>query len=81
MRVWLAEHVHEFDDGHEDFTLLGIYSSRERAEAAVESVREQPGFRDHPDGFAISECEVDPQRVGWPEGFSTISDPRLRLRP
>jgi hypothetical protein len=48
---------------------IGIYSSHAKAEAALSQVKDQPGFRDFPEGFSISEWFVDPERVGWPEGF------------
>lgn len=69
--VYMLEHTHEFDDGHEDLKLIGHYSTREKAEAALAKVRDQPGFRDHPEGFEIWEVEVDSDIVGWPEGFVT----------
>ena len=72
MRVFIAEHVHEFPDGHEDVKLLGVYSSRASAQSAIDSVRDQPGFREHPSGFSISEHIVDPGSPGWPEGFGTL---------
>jgi hypothetical protein len=33
-------------------------------------VRGQPGFRDLPNGFEISECKLD--RDGWTEGYATV---------
>ena len=67
MNVFSLEHVHEFDDGHEDVKLIGVYSSRERAEAALQRVAGQPGFRDRPEGFSISEVRVDQDH--WVEGY------------
>ena len=68
--VYLLHHVHEFDDGYEDFKLIGVFSSREYAFAAQRRVQDQPGFRDLPDGFTVSDCAVD--RVEWLEGFVTM---------
>jgi hypothetical protein len=50
-----------------DVKVIGIYSSRESAAAAIERLRTQPGFRDHPDGFAIDRYALD--RDHWSEGF------------
>ncbi|HEY8505603.1 MAG TPA: hypothetical protein VIL46_13545 [Gemmataceae bacterium] len=69
MEVYPLWHVHEFEDGREDEKLLGIYSSRELAEEALERARSLPGFRDAPDGFEIGCYTVD--RVCWPEGYVT----------
>ena len=69
--VFVLEHVHELEDGHEDVKRIGIYSSQTKAEAALLLVKEQPGFRDFPEGFSISEWRIDPEQVGWPQGFVT----------
>ena len=56
------------DDEHRDHEKrVGIYSTRENAEAAREGVSGKPGFRDWLKGFEIFEVEVD--RDGWEEGF------------
>jgi hypothetical protein len=65
MEVFLLHHVHEFDDGHEDVKLIGVFSSREEAEAALAGVRDQPGFRDLPTGFEMSSHQLD--RASWLE--------------
>ena len=68
--IFLLQHVHEFEDGHEDVKLIGVFSSEALARAAQNQVAEQPGFRDLPDGFDISEHRVDGP-IGWPEGYIT----------
>ena len=65
--VFVLHHVHEFADGPEDVKLIGVYASRADAEAAVERRRAQPGFRDHPDGFHVSEYTI--RQDHWTEGF------------
>jgi hypothetical protein len=52
---------------HDEETFIGIYSSEEKARAAVEQLRLKPGFRDYPDGFEIHPQQVD--ATGWDEGF------------
>jgi hypothetical protein len=66
MRVFLAWHT-RVDSESEDSKLLGVYSSEEAARAAVARLRDKPGFRSYPDGFEVSEYEVD--RDTWTEGF------------
>lgn len=59
------------DDEDRDFDkLLGVYSTREKAEEALELLRHKPGFRDHPDGFEVLDGAMD--RTGMTEGFITV---------
>lgn len=74
MNVFLLHHVHEFDDGHEDVKLIGVFSSRERAQSALDALREQPGFRDLPAGFEISTQTLD--EPSWSEGYVTLQPGR-----
>jgi hypothetical protein len=67
-RALIVQHkVPEAQDGIEDLKLIGAYSCLAAAQAAVERLRSQPGFRDYPDYFSIDEYEVD--RDHWTEGF------------
>jgi hypothetical protein len=55
------------DVDRDEETFIAIYSTEEKAKAAIERLRSQPGFRDYPDGF-----EIHPQRVdatSWDKGF------------
>lgn len=55
------------DIDHDEETFIGIYSTDEKARAAMEQLQTQPGFRDYPNGF-----EIHPQRVdatSWDQGF------------
>ena len=66
--VFVVQHVHESEDGRdEDVKFIGVYSSQSDAEAAVSRLRLQPGFRAHPDGFEVMECELNKDH--WAEGF------------
>jgi len=47
--------------------VIGIYTSEELAEAAVERTRSLPGFADHPNGFRVERYDID--RDHWPRGF------------
>ena len=68
--VYLLHHVHEFEDGHEDFKMIGVFSTEQRAKDALGLVKDQPGFRECPEGFEISEAELD--TMEWLEGFVTL---------
>ncbi len=73
--VYQLYHEHsgedEFGDEFEHAKALGIYSSQEKALAAVERYKLQPGFCDYPDGFAIDAVNLD-EDSGWAEGFLAI---------
>jgi hypothetical protein len=53
MMVFSLEHVHVFDDDSEDVKLIGIYSTKEKAQAARERVSYQPGFCDSGRGSGL----------------------------
>ena len=70
MTVFVLQHSHEFDDGTEDVKMIGVYSSRTRAEAAVARLKTVPGFASSPEGFVIDEYELDVDH--WRDGFVTL---------
>ena len=76
--VFVLQHTVTRSFDREDVKLIGVYSTRESAHAAVGRLRSQPGFRDHPkildasrddetDGFTVDEYRLDV--VHWCEGF------------
>ena len=62
--VFLLWHSHEIN-GDTDDKLIGVYATREDAEAAIGRLENKPGFRDARDG--IHEDVLG--RDGWTEGF------------
>jgi hypothetical protein len=50
-----------------DVKVIGIYSSLELAEAALERTRILPGFLKHPDAFTLDMYPIDKDH--WPRGF------------
>lgn len=74
--VYLVQHV-RFGGSAGDVKVIGIYSSERNAEIAVETLREQPGFRDHPRGFSIEEYTLDEDH--WSEGFTTLVNLYVRI--
>jgi hypothetical protein len=71
--VWAVWHVYEDKSGNDETKFVGVFSSEERAKAAVIPLRDKPGFRDHPaECFEIHEQTID--LVGWSEGFSQVDD-------
>ena len=65
--VFVLQHVHSRNDGAEDVKFIGVYSSREKADAAVARLSRLPGFADAPDGFHVDEYRVDQDQ--WAEGY------------
>jgi hypothetical protein len=65
--VYLVQHIYE-DETHEDTKLVGVFSSRAKANMAVEESKGLSGFNSYPYGFEISKCEID--RREWLEGFA-----------
>jgi hypothetical protein len=64
--VFLVWHTHEVG-GESDEKLIGVYRSREDAEAAITRLSDRPGFRDTLNGFEITEYVIG--RDHWVEGF------------
>lgn len=73
--VFLLHHVRSDDESADDAKLIGTYTSREAAAAAIERLRNQPGFRDHPQGWDIQQYKLDDDH--WEEGFVTVLDSNL----
>lgn len=72
MRVYVLQHMHTLEDGTEDVKLIGVYSTRENAQAAISRLGRAPGFSDARAGFHIDEYQIDKDQ--WVEGFSTLAN-------
>lgn len=70
-KVYLLWHTHldETLDGGEDVKLIGVYSTVELAGDALVRLSKVEGFRDHKEGFEISEYEINKDH--WTLGFIT----------
>ena len=81
--VFLLEHTYE--EGYEDIEswetkTLGIFSSREEADQAIQFYKMQPGFKDHPDDcFNVDEYELNKKE--WTAGFVTVEGIQERKEP
>ncbi|MEU0273138.1 hypothetical protein [Streptomyces sp. NPDC006307] len=53
----------------DDAKLLGVYSSRAKAEERIHQARLLPGFADEPECFVIDDYMLDDDE--WPDGFQT----------
>ena len=70
--VYVLQHVHTLDDGSEDVKFIGVYSSHEKAQAAITRLSQVPGFSDAPAGFHVDEYQVDKDQ--WVEGYSALAN-------
>ena len=70
--VFVLQHVHAQEDGGEDVKLIGVYSSREKADEAMARLGRLPGFSEAPDGFHVDEYRVDQDH--WVEGYVVAAD-------
>ena len=68
--VFVLQHVRSREDGAEDVKFIGVYSSREKAQAAVARLGRLPGFAEAKDGFHIDEYRVDQDQ--WAEGYAVV---------
>ena len=69
--VFLLYHIYEYghEDEHDSVKNLGIYTTRKKAEEAIERYYILPGFREYPiECFAIEEYFYD-KDMWWNEGF------------
>jgi len=72
MKVYLMQHAHSMQDGEEDVKFIGVFSSREKAQAAIARLSQAPGFSDALTGFHIDEYQIDKDH--WVEGYSTLAN-------
>ena len=70
--VYLLWHTHFSEElsAGEDIKLIGVYSTREKAEAAQSRSELLDGFRDSIEGFEISCNRLDHDE--WASGFITV---------
>lgn len=66
--VYVLQHSYELD-GCDETKFIGVYRTREAAEATIARLLKQPGFCDHPDAFSTDLYALDEDN--WTEGFAT----------
>lgn len=71
-KIFVVCHLdQETMDDDEQEKQVGVYSTNERAEQAIERLRDKPGFRDFPERWFIHELTLD-QDSFWMDGFVTV---------
>lgn len=64
--VFLLQHVIESDD-NEYIKTIGIFSSEDIARSVIDDIKNNPGFKDYPEGFVIDKYILN--KVFWGDGF------------
>jgi hypothetical protein len=68
--VWLLWFEQKSEVGEDTELLIGVYRTEDSAKAAIVRVKDQPGFRDYPEGFTAYEHFLD--KDSWEEGFARV---------
>ena len=68
---YILQHSYEDENGCHETKFIGVYTSRELADATVKRLIEQPGFRDRPGDFFIDKYEFNQDH--WTEGYNTVT--------
>lgn len=68
--VWLLWFEQEWAEGEDTELLIGVYGTEADAKAAIERVKDKPGFRDYPQGFNVYEHTLG--KDSWTEGFARV---------
>jgi hypothetical protein len=75
--VFILEHSYELN-GHDETKFIGVYSTNEMAESAINRLKYKNGFKYHPDAFVITECELN--KDSWTEGFATMTTIQVKSK-
>ncbi len=65
--IYVLQHSYEQENGYNETKFLGVFSSYEKAEAAILEYKKLPGFKKYPNDFCIDKYEFD--KKCWIEGF------------
>jgi hypothetical protein len=67
LSVFVVQHARPKPNDEEDVKFIGVYSTRENADAAIKRLKKEPGFSEYPDEFHVDKYDVDVDH--WTEGF------------
>jgi len=71
-QVYEIKYFRDLSDDVTDVKIVGVFSTCEKANNALEKVKKLPGFSRHPECLFIMEVEVDLDH--WTDGFFTPDD-------
>ena len=58
-KVYELSHINQFDCGHKDNKIIGVFYSKKDAQEKIEEYKKLKGFKDYPEGFCIREYIID----------------------
>jgi hypothetical protein len=70
--MYQVEWFKELDADVADEKLIGVFSTLEKAQEALDNAAKLPGFRDFPDCLNVGRIDVDKDH--WTDGFFTPND-------
>ena len=70
--VYEIKYARDLSDDVTDVKFVGVFSTREKANEALEEVKKLPGFAQYPECLLVTEVEVDLDH--WTYGFFTPND-------
>jgi homoserine kinase type II len=70
--VYLLWFVNEMAEREDAELLIGVYYREAEAKAAIQRLKNKPGFVNFPEGFQVHPYELD--RDHWTEGFLVVDD-------
>ncbi|WP_449384922.1 DUF7336 domain-containing protein [Chryseobacterium aureum] len=68
--VFSVSHYYTIHTFLDDERYIGVFSSLEKAEKAIEDLKNKPGFKDYQNDFNIS--ELDLATLLWNTGFGSV---------
>ena len=69
-RIYFLDYVYEFEDGHDDIRLLGVFSSRKKAKEALLRIKNNPNYEKIAKYLVISGSFME--KLNWPDGYVII---------
>lgn len=72
-KLYLLYYVCEFEDGHDDVRILGVFSSIGKAKKALAEIIKISELRKVKKNFVIDEDKI--KLLDWEEGFITVDKP------
>ena len=51
----------------QDFKIIGVFATEQQAQAAIEQLKSQSGFKEYPNGFHIDAYPLN--QIHWSQGF------------
>ena len=69
-KIYFLYYVYEFEDGHDDVKLLGVFSSKINAKLALTKIKKNPGYKKISRYLEISEDSIE--SLAWPDGYMLV---------